>query len=647
MALLESFETNFSSTQEGKMDGQQSHLVTIRSSWPSVATSPESDSPDYHMVFADVSIEVQAVAAENGTCQSEREGLEELVDTIQSKFPLVPGANWAGRVLIAHPRRPGFIVRGQCFRERFIQCSDFGLFCDRTVFGQELSVPSDNTFREVVDRCLFMFVRSEEDSGLIDEATLVEEIKARVNFDWLARSQPGPKTVAVIDGHLNLESYKPFRDSAIAFGIKFVVFDRPGHWISSPDMQHLHDGFVPIDMTPDKDFYSRIVTAIREYGPVDGIVAIASYCLPPVAKAASILGLPGMPSDAVALSVDKYETRVLDGDAGPVALVQDVADLQRRIAENKLVPQYPMIVKPVTGTGSAHVYRANTEAQMLEATKKACVSGKKIIVEAYICGPELDVNFVLLDGEILFFEMNDDFPSPGDGQTDNGDFWETTTVQPSILPANEYAVVRSHLHRLLLKLGLTTGVYHLEGRVQNSSMSYVEIDGEIDLRTCGQTATDQQPRCFLMEVNPRPPGMPEILSTAAAYGINMYSLHVLAALGDYERLRKFAKPFKPAPNMPNNSRAWAQLVFLRADKAGVCTSDNACADLVKLLTPKEQARIEAAVCFYRRGQRIPDPKPGVVQSGAFYMLASRTSRSEMMHVAKKLRQRFSIPVASG
>lgn len=560
--------------------------------------------------------------------------------------PLKPGSTWAGRILVARSKRSGYVARGKCFQERFVQCSDLGKFYDRTTFGQHVRAVKGNDWQELLEDSLFVFVRSRDVDHLVDEETLLSEVQARIDFTWLSETQPECKTLAVIDGHLNPESYTPFREAAREFGIKYVVFDRPGHWISEPSYSHLHDGFFPLDMNSDEAFYARIVDAVRAYGHVDGIVAIASYCLPPVAKAASILGLPTMPAEAVALSVNKYETRVLDGDAGPVALVEDVSDLQTRLAEGKIIPQYPMIVKPIIGTGSAHVYRADTEGEMIAATRQASTSGKKIIVEAYIDGPELDVNFVLLDGEILFFDMNDDFPSPGDSETSNGDFWETTTVQPSILPPEEYEVVRTSLHQLLLKIGLTTGVYHLEARVQNSSMSFQEEDGLIDLRPHQSPSPGRKPRSFLMEVNPRPPGMPEILSTVAAYGVNMYSLHVLAALGDYERLRSFAKPFAPKPGMPNNSRAWSQLVFLRADKGGVCTSEDACADVVKLLAPEEQALIEAAVCFYHRGQRVPEPKPGVVQSGAFFMLASRTSRHDMMQVAQKLRKNFAIPVVA-
>lgn len=36
------------------------------------------------------------------------------------------------------------------------------------------------------------------------------------------------------------------------------------------------------------------------------------------------------------------------------------------------------------------------------------------MIEPYIDGPEVDANLVLLDGEVIFFEVTDDFPKPGD-----------------------------------------------------------------------------------------------------------------------------------------------------------------------------------------------------------------------------------------
>lgn len=564
---------------------------------------------------------------------------------MQSYSPLPPGASWFGRVLVVLPTHSGYLARTKCFQERFTGCADLGILNDRTVFGQRLDPIHSQQLQALLDGSVLMLVLPGEHSHLNDNATVVEEVHARINFQWLLDHKPKQKTLAVVDGHLNLESYLPFYNSATTLGIKFVVLDRPGHWISDPSMQHLYEDFIPIDMTADDGFHVRIATAVKAYGHVDGLCAIASYCLVPVARAATMLGLPTESPDAVACAVNKYETRLVDGGVDPTALVTDVSDLKNQMAEEAFIPKYPLIVKPSVGTASAHVYKADTEAELLEGVRRTSVdSGKKVLIEAYIDGPELDVNFVLLDGKIIFFEIADDFPSPGDNGTIDSDFWENTNVLPSKLPADEYALVRQKLLRLLQQIGLRTGVFHLEARVQDSSMAYSEEDGLIDLRWTSKSTSNQAPRCFLIEVNPRPPGMPCILATAATYGVNMYALHLLASLGDRERLRALGRPFEPDTAFPNHGRAWSQLVWLRADKGGICASDDVCGEFLQRLSSDDRALVTTSVCFFHRGQRIPEPKPGVVLFGAFFIVTSRRNRHDILRVSRVLQQEFHIPV---
>ena len=508
---------------------------------------------------------------------------------MQSDTPLNPGTSWVGRVLLVVPTRPGYLARTKSFQGRFAACADLGILHDRTVVGQHLEPIQPKGLQALFDGCVLMLIRPSNRSYLQDDATVIEEVHARMNFPWLLDNKPKQKTLALVDGHLNLVSYLPLYISATALGIRLVVLDRPEHWISDPTLRHLYHDFIPIDMTVDDDFHVRIATAVKAYGNVDGICAIASACLAPVARAAVILGLPTESPDAVACASNKYQMRLVAGGADPTAIVTDVLDLKKQIMEKPFVPQYPLIVKPNMGAGSCHVRKVDTEAELLDGVSRTGGgSGKKVLIEAYIEGPELDVNFVLLDGEIIFFEISDDFPSPGDNGIIDGDFWENTNVLPSKLPATEYAVVRQELHRLLLQIGLRTGVFHLEARVQGSSMTFSEKDGLVDLRLRSNTTKNHAPRCVLIEINPRPPGIQNIPATAGTYGVNLYDLHLLSSLGDYKRFRALARPYEPDAVMPNHARAWSQIVFFKVVKGGICSSSDACREILQRLHEDEQ-----------------------------------------------------------
>ncbi|KAK2829882.1 hypothetical protein FQN49_007164 [Arthroderma sp. PD_2] len=626
-------------------DNALESVAQVIFSWHPVAGSSEAHSSHYALIFVDVNINVQPAVGDRCTKYEQSTGLKELLATVHSYTPLTSGASWAGRVLAVVPTRPGYLARTKCFQERFAGCADIGIFHDRTVLGQHLSPIDSRELLALLDGCVLMIVRPENHPHLSDDATAFEEVHSRINFQWLFDHKLEQKTLALIDGHRNLESFLPLYISATALGIRFVILDHPGVWISNPSMRHLYQDFIPIDMTHDDGFHVRIATAVKSYGHVDGLCAIATRCLAPVARAAVMLGLPTEFPDAIARASDKHETRLVAGGADPTALVTDVPDLKKQIAEKTFIPQYPLIVKPTIGTGSEHVYKVDTEVELLEGVRRTCgTSSKKVLIEAYIDGPELDVNFVLLDGEVIFFEIADDFPSPGDNGTLDSDFWENTNVLPSELPPNEYTVVRQKLHQILLQLGLKTGVFHLDSRVQNSSMEYSEEDGLLDLRSRPNIKSNQAPRCFLIEVNPRPPGFPCVLATEAAYGVNMYDLHLLACLGDHGRFRALAKPFEPDTAFPNHARAWSQLVWLRADKGGICASDDCCGELLQRLSSNDRALITKSACLFRRGDRIPEPQPGVVMFAAFFVTTSRRNRGDIVRVSQVLQQEFSIPV---
>ncbi|KAL8673107.1 MAG: hypothetical protein Q9168_002462 [Polycauliona sp. 1 TL-2023] len=620
-------------------------IVEVRCSYSPVIAARGTRSLHYALVFLDVKISVRLALADDDPRDEPSTGLRELLDVVRSDVPLALGQSWSGRALLVLPARSGYLARNKCFQQRFTGCADLGILHDRTVVGQHLDPVHNREIPAMLDSCVLMVVRSESHFRLSSEATVTEEVHARVNFPWLLSDKPAQKTLALIDGHLNLPSYLPLYRSATALGIKVVVLDRPGHWISDPAMQYLYQDFIPIDMTVDDGFPLRIAAAVEAYGNVDGLCSIASACLAPVAKAAVVLGLPTESPAAIALASNKHQTRLVAGGATPTTVVTNVLDMKHQLAHQTFIPHYPLIVKPTMGAGSNHVYKVDTETELLKKVDLTSQdSGKSVLVEAYVDGPELDVNFALLDGEIVFFEIADDLPSPGDLGVMDGDFCETANILPSALPADEYAIVRQELHSLMLRIGLKTGVFHLEARVQNSSMVFNEKDGLVDLRPRSRVTIDAPPRCVLIEINPRPPGFDALLATVGAYGVNMYDLHVLSALGEYGRFRALAEPFEPDTAIQNHARVWRQISFFGAGKGGICSSDDVCGDVLRRLSPNDRVLVTESLCFFRRGQRIPEPKPGAVLSGAFFIVTSGKSRHDVLRVSRALQQEFSIPV---
>lgn len=112
-------------------------------------------------------------------------GLKELLNTVKSLVPLAPGASWSGRALLVLPARAGYPAHTECFQQRFTGCTDLGILRDRTVAGQHLHPVHSRELHAVLDGCVLMLVRPDSHTNLSSEATLLEEVRARINFQWL------------------------------------------------------------------------------------------------------------------------------------------------------------------------------------------------------------------------------------------------------------------------------------------------------------------------------------------------------------------------------------------------------------------------------------------------------------------------------
>ena len=120
------------------------------------------------------------------------------------------------------------------------------------------------------------------------------------------------------------------------------------------------------------------------------------------------------------------------------------------------------------------MYRADNTLEFAEAAeaiaKHADLHGPRFVIEEYCDGPEVNANLVLSEGEILFSQVCDEQPKLGDGTLEEKalGFTESGVMWHSNLPSSEQNLVVQDLHQKLLRLGLHSGVFHLEARVKVS-----------------------------------------------------------------------------------------------------------------------------------------------------------------------------------
>jgi biotin carboxylase len=471
-------------------------------------------------------------------------------------------------------------------------------------------------------------------------ARLDQELDVRLSFPWILPEAPEVKTLALVTTNGAFLEYDQIglTRAVTTLGVRLVVLDTTPHWLEK-DTTTI-DAFLPLHLTEPQtdDIAEEILASLKAYGKsIDGIMTFADTYWPSVAAAATKLGLPTAAPEALRIATNKYHTSVY---AGHEAYHASSLDEALEVLSKHRLP-YPVIVKPCGGWSSEGVSLVNTSEEFETAIRSINASrhGPEVVIEPYCDGPEFDINFVLQDGEVLFEEMCDDLPKTGDTNGPNVgslcNFHELYGIYPSILPESELQMIRESFLDILLSLGLRDGVFHLEGRMEHSSVEYLPKDGIMELSDRTKPGIQVlKPKPWLLEINVRPPGMTSSRLMESTYGVDYWGLAVLSAIGDKKRVRALSQPFSTGPQYT------AIMVFIPADFPltceGVYESDDVCADLMAR-RPDLRAHISSSNCLLKRGAKVPHPSTGRNTFVAVFNIFSRTSRAKAQAIAHEVR----------
>ncbi|THC89783.1 hypothetical protein EYZ11_010761 [Aspergillus tanneri] len=235
--------------------------------------------------------------------------------------------------------------------------------------------------------------------------------------------------------------------------------------VQSCRLAMVEESFVPFDTNVDAHF-GRLTQALEALR-VDGIVTRNDRLVRAVAVVAEAFGFPTSPAAAFETATNKYATRLSEIERG--LCVSGPSDLQEKLhpsnGNEPIRLQYPLVVKPCEGDRSHYLSK---------------------------------------DGEILFCEVSDDFPSDADspGATIADTFQETAFAHPSRLTSSEQDLLRQALLGRILHMGFRSGVFHVEARVRYSVMKYVEENGTLDLHYNMTRDEKQGPKPRTLVSNP-------------------------------------------------------------------------------------------------------------------------------------------------
>ncbi|SCV25148.1 uncharacterized protein FFB14_00041 [Fusarium fujikuroi] len=466
------------------------------------------------------------------------------------------------------------------------------------------------------------------------------EVNERLSFDWIISDKPPALTVAVVGGRPLFDSTTggygsegPF-DAARALGIAVVVLDRPGHFMEGPRYSHLRDDFIAVDMTSDDSLPQRLTAAVKGR-KIDGIITFSDEYVIATAKAAERLNFETEPAESIITAHYKDATRkVLNTPNMQSFRLESAADLDNEeISKTLETLKYPLVIKPCRGGASRGVKKVQNHQRLREAIGQLENDGLTkygILLETYISGPEIDANIALWDGELMFAEITDDFPCTADASdaTIADNFGETVMVSPTLLCQKEQNLIKSSLHKTLLKLGFRNGVFHVEARVQNSSMRYQEIDGIVDLADT-DNPSPSDPQVYLIEVNARPPGLDCAFSTLHAYGVDLCALQLLQCLRDGDRFKAMCKPFL------SETQYWSANCLIPIHRHNVLVPEGFCGKVLERM-PDVAPLVYRSELFRQPGTLVSPPLG--VEFLAYFLVQSRTDRRKVLQTYHRLIQ---------
>ncbi|TID07191.1 hypothetical protein CH35J_000775 [Colletotrichum higginsianum] len=501
-----------------------------------------------------------------------------------------------------------------------------------------------------------------EDTAQALRARLDDEFNKRLSAPWSVPPQPlARKRVFWVQGRANIEASQQFYKAARALGITLVVLDEPGHWLEDDSGPHAHyrEAFIPISIAGDESLTQRVVDAVRAYPhPVHGVVCISDVRLPLVARACEILGLPTSSSAAYSRAGNKGASREMESAASGQEdgfVLHSAADLDAVLAEKGggHALSYPLIVKPCTGWNSDCVVKARNEGELraavLRASERHAASAARstsVVIEPYVDGPEVDANFIVLDGEVLFCDVTDDFPCsadlPGTEATKAANFMETLMDVPSALPDGEKVMMRDSLAKTIARLGFQSGVFHCEARVRGSRAYYAvdpADDGILDLHVredATAAAAAAAPSCFLHEVNARPPGYINCVAALLAHGVDYYAVRLLLSLGPEEdaRVRALSRPF-----LQGKPQYVLGISVLAPTRPGIMGSDDAVRDFLEA-NPDLARHVVHYQTVKERGDTVQGPDSSELWCVGYIIVASREGRGQCLKLDREVRKRF-------
>jgi D-alanine-D-alanine ligase-like ATP-grasp enzyme len=199
----------------------------------------------------------------------------------------------------------------------------------------------------------------------------------------------------------------------------------------------------------------------KAFGSVDRILGTLEQLQVPLGVLRDDLSVSGLGAEAALNFRDKARMKTVLEKAGlPCARHRLATHPEEAFAFAQEVG-YPLILKPPAGAGARATYRCDDEMTLGECLTSMRPSEQDpVLVEEFITGEEHSFDSVVLGGKIVWYSVNDYYPSPIEVLRHPWIQW--CVVSPREVDKPRYAAIRQTAGPALAALGLENGLSHME-----------------------------------------------------------------------------------------------------------------------------------------------------------------------------------------
>jgi hypothetical protein len=199
----------------------------------------------------------------------------------------------------------------------------------------------------------------------------------------------------------------------------------------------------------------------RAFGSVDRILGTLEQLQVPLGALRDELSVSGLGYEAALNFRDKARMKTVLQNAGLPCARHRLATHPEDAFAFANEAGYPLVLKPPAGAGARATYRCDDEKMLGECVSSMRPSpAEPVLVEEFITGEEHSFDSVVLGGGIVWYSVNDYYPSPIEVLRHPWIQW--CVVTPREVEDARYQGIREAAGPALSVLGLQNGLSHME-----------------------------------------------------------------------------------------------------------------------------------------------------------------------------------------